>query len=326
MKFHWQRNMNKLRWLSLSLVFAVLVLIPFLHLYQTYEATHSYDYLSPGEKIIYNTMAALTRPFTDDPVNALDKFKGNTWSGNLFGIKISDPLAVLGQTFAGLTIYWPFVVTALIPLLITVLFGRIYCGWICPATFLYELTDNVGSWLKRMGLPITHRHLNHKLKYIILATLCILCAITGTMLFAAIYPPAIIGRELYFQIAAQGFGVGIVFFLFTLLFDLFVARRGFCRYLCPGGALFSLLGHYRLLRIQRHVETCNDCVKCTAICQFGLDPMRDDFGQECNNCSACIAVCPTDALTYQWQIKDVPFQGPGHLGHLYRRSSGTETS
>ncbi len=315
----WQRHLNKLRWVSLSLVFAGLILIPFLHLYQTYEATHSYDYLSSGEKYIYNTMELLTKPFTDDPVNSLDKIKGNTWSGNLFGIKISDPLAVVGQTFAGLTIYWPFVLSALIPVILTILLGRFYCGWICPATFLYELTDNVGTLLKRIGVPVSHRRLNHKLKYIILAVLSLLCALTGTMLFAAIYPPAIIGRELYFQIAAQGFGVGIIFFLFTMVFDLFVARRGFCRYVCPGGALYSLLGHFRILRIKRKVQACNDCVKCTAICQFDLDPMRDDFGQECNNCSACIAICPTDALMFTLNWKDSVYQGPGHLGHHYKQ-------
>jgi len=67
------------------------------------------------------------------------------------------------------------------------------------------------------------------------------------------------------------------------------------------------------------VENCNDCAKCNAVCEFGLDPLRDDFGQECNNCSACIAICPTDALTFAIRITDVPNQGPGHLGHQYAR-------
>ncbi len=317
---HWQRHLNKLRWISLSTVFAMLILIPYLHLYQTYEASHSYDRLTAGEKIIFDSMAVLTKSFTNDPVNDLNKFKGNTWSGNLFGMKISDPLAVLGQSIAGLTIYWPFVLTALIPVLFTVLVGRVYCGWICPATFLYELNDNLATWLKRFGVPISQRRLHVNLKYGVLIVGSLLCGITGAMLFAAIYPPAVIGRELYFGIAAQGFGIGIIFFLLTLLFDLFVARRGFCRYVCPGGALYSLLGHFRLVRIQRNVATCNDCVKCAAVCQFGLDPMRDEFGQECNNCSACIAVCPTDALDFKLQLKDITYQGPGHLSHRHRQT------
>jgi ferredoxin-type protein NapH len=98
-----------------------------------------------------------------------------------------------------------------------------------------------------------------------------------------------------------------------------VSRRGFCRYVCPGGALYSLLGRFRLFRIKRDVTQCNDCAKCNVVCQFGLDPLRDDFTQECNNCTACIAVCPTDALSFTMSIKDIPNQGAGHLGHEYKR-------
>ena len=98
-----------------------------------------------------------------------------------------------------------------------------------------------------------------------------------------------------------------------------VTRRGFCRYVCPGGALYSLLGHFRLFRIKRDVTLCNDCAKCNVVCQFGLDPLHDNFTRECNNCTACIAVCPTDALIFTASFKDQEFQGPGHLGHEYRR-------
>lgn len=316
---YWGRHLNKLRWVVLSSVFALLILLPFLHLYQTYEAAHAYDFLSPGEKFVYDSMEWLTSPFTSDPVNDLNMVKGTTWSGNFFGVKLSDPLAVVGQTAAGLQLIWPFIVTALIPVILTLLFGRFYCGWICPATLLYELNDNVGSWLHKFGLPVSHRRLDRRLKYAVLLVGVILCALSGAMLFAGIYPPAIIGREIYFGIAAGGFGVGMVFFILTLLFDLLVSRRGFCRYLCPGGALYSLLGRFRLVRIQREVAQCNDCAKCNAACQFGLDPLRDDFGQECNNCSACIAICPTDALKFQFTIKDQVNQGAGHLGHSYRQ-------
>jgi len=103
-----------------------------------------------------------------------------------------------------------------------------------------------------------------------------------------------------------------------------VSRRGFCRYVCPGGALYSLLGRYRLFRIRRIVENCNDCAKCNAVCEFGLDPLRDNFGQECNNCTACIAVCPTDALTFRIKIADDYNQGPGHLGKKYKQMNAQE--
>jgi ferredoxin-type protein NapH len=318
-RFLLRRHLNKLRWLCLSLVFAALVLLPMLHVYQSYVAAHAYDLLSPPERTFYDVMAWITQPFTDDPAADLDAIKGNTWSATLFGLQLSDPLAIAGHIAATLSVYWPFVLSAAIPLVFTLVVGRFYCGWICPATFLYELNTNVGLALRRLGLRVGNRRFDRRLKYLVLVAGLVFSALSGAMLMALVYPPAIVGREIYYGVAQGAFGTGIVFFVGTLAFDLLVARRGFCRYLCPGGALYSLIGRFRALRIQRDVAQCNDCTKCNGVCEFGLDPMRDDFGQECNNCTACIAVCPTDALHFELRINDQPAQGAGILGPLYRR-------
>ena len=313
------KHLNKLRWLSLSIVFAMLILIPLLHLYQTYVAAHAYDFLPPGGKQFYDVMETITSPFVVDPENQLDAVKGNTWSGTFWEVQLSDPLAVIGQVAGGLKLYWPFLLTALIPFFFTAVFGRFFCGWICPATLLYELNTNLGALLGKTGLPVGNKRYDRRLKYLVLIVGLLLAAASGSAIFAAIYPPAVIGREIYYAVALGGFGSGAVYFLMTLLFDLLVARRGFCRYLCPGGALYSLIGRFRLFRIRRIVENCNDCAKCTAICEFDLDPLQDRFGQECNNCTACIAICPTDAMTFYIAPKDIGYQGLGHLGRLYRR-------
>lgn len=313
------RHMNKLRWVCLLLVFSMLLLLPSLHLYQTFVAAHAYDLLSPSEQYFYDVMETLTAPFVSDPEHDLDMVKGTTWSGRFWGLKLSDPLAAVGQAAASLEIYWPFVATAAIPIILTVIFGRFFCGWICPATLLYELNSNIGALLRWAGVKTGGRKFDKRLKYLVLAIGLLGSAISGSILVAAVYPPAIVGRELYYAIAQGGLGAGAVFFALTLLFDLLVARRGFCRYLCPGGALYSLLGRYRAVRIRRIVESCNDCAKCNAVCEFGLSPWRDGFGQECNNCTACIAVCPTDALTFDIRLVDLANQGPGHLGRIYRR-------
>jgi len=52
--------------------------------------------------------------------------------------------------------------------------------------------------------------------------------------------------------------------------------------------------------------------------------MRAAYGQACNSCTACIAVCPTDALAFRLSCRDLPDQGPGHLGHIYRRGGATK--
>ena len=314
--FLW-RHLNKLRWVSLSLVFAMLVALPFVHVYQTFVAAHAYDLLSPNEVLLYDVMEALTEPFTDDPARDLDAVKGNTWSGTFWGLRLTDPLAALGQAAAGQTLYWPFLATALIPIAFTLVVGRFFCGWLCPASLLYELNSNFASWLRWAGLKAGNRRFDGRIKYAVLGLGLVLSALSGSVLVAAAYPPAVIGREIYYAVALGGFGAGMVFFLATLLFDLLVARRGFCRYLCPGGALYSLLGRYRLVRIRRIVETCNDCALCNVVCEFGLDPLNDKFGQECTNCAACIAVCPMDAMTFTIRPTDHPAQGRGNMSKGY---------
>ena len=71
-----QRHLNKLRWTVLTLIFSMLILLPFLHLYQTYEAAHAYDLLSPTEKSISDTMEWISKPFVDDPEVDLNNLKG----------------------------------------------------------------------------------------------------------------------------------------------------------------------------------------------------------------------------------------------------------
>lgn len=318
------RHLNKARWVTLTLVFALLVLLPYISLYQNYVAAHAYDLLSPAETRIYDAMEWITAPIVkSDPAKELNIIKGNTWSGTLFGLQLSDPLALVGQMAAQLEVYTPFLITALIPIAFTVLFGRFYCGWICPATFLYEIHDKLMWFARRAGFRVGGRRLDLRLKYLVLAVGVGLSVTLGTVVFSAIYPPAIVAREIQYWVTVNGIGAGAAFFVMTLLFDTLVARRGFCRYLCPGGALYSLLGRYRILRIQRIPHHCNDCTLCDQECQFGLEPMRDRFGQECNNCTACMAVCPTDALTFRLQLKDQPYQGHGHLAPSARRERAT---
>ncbi len=326
-RFVLRRHLNKLRWLTLAIIFSLLILLPLLHLYQTYLAANAYPLLSNNEKLIFNAMQSLTAPFTGAPESDLDNFKGTTWSGTLFGIQLSDPLAVLAGMSASFSVDAPFIISALIPVLLTLILGRFFCGWICPATFIYELNDNLGTWLRTLlgdrfgktGLLVGRHRFDPRLKYFVLAICIIITTAAGTVLISNIYPPAVIGREIYYLVVMGSFGIGFTFFLLTLLFDLLIARRGFCRYICPGGALYSLLGRFRILRIQRDVAHCNDCAKCDTVCQFGLTPMQDSFGPDCNNCSACVAICPTDALSFNTRTHDINFQGPGHLGNNYKK-------
>ena len=101
--------------------------------------------------------------------------------------------------------------------------------------------------------------------------------------------------------------------------DSLVAPRFWCRSFCPGGALYTLLGKFRIIHIKRDEKACTLCTDCNVICPMALKPMTDKTGLECDSCGLCIDVCGDRALKYQLKIIPEKKATEGKTENIYRK-------
>ena len=193
---------------------------------------------------------------------------------------------------------------AIIP--ITALWGRFFCGYLCAFGGMQELAAFVG---KKLGLPklcITPQadRIMRKVKYGVLAVLFVLW--TFSISYDFISPWSVFGQYSNFKGWSDLSGwltVGGQFLIAIIAFSLFV-ERGFCRYLCPLGGVFSLVSRGRLFKIKGNGR-CVGCGKCDSDCPMGVNVSTEAGGaipggavksSECIDCFRCVEKCGTKAL------------------------------
>ncbi len=93
---------------------------------------------------------------------------------------------------------------------------------------------------------------------------------------------------------------GVSAAILAVLFALeLVARRFWCRYLCPAGAMISLAACQPLLR-RIPAKTCKDCAECATACRMhAIDSATGHCADDCVLCMDCVAECPKDLVQFR---------------------------
>ncbi|MEV8468466.1 quinol dehydrogenase ferredoxin subunit NapH [Fluviibacterium sp. DFM31] len=241
---------------------------------------------------------------------------GTLAGSRTFGVlPLTDPLVLLQGMVAG---HWPEFTALLGAVIVLVAYGliggRVYCSWVCP---INPVTD-AAHWLHdKLGMPRGWQP-KRNTRFWILGAVLAASAISGTIAWELINPITMLHRGLVF---GMGFAWALVVAVF--LFDLVVARRGWCGHICPVGAFYSLVGARSLLRVSAvNRQACDDCMDCYAVCpeQQVISPaLKGKPGEtpiilspDCTNCGRCIDVCSVDvfAFTHRYDQRVVPLTEP----------------
>lgn len=244
--------------------------------------------------------------------------RGGSWSLELGPVSMTEPLAAAESIAARKRTSRALWIGLLIPLVAAIVLGRIYCSWVCPMGLLLEMTDKLRRALRWLELRPRDVQVSRATKYVLLVVGLGLSALVSLPVLGYAYPPALLGRELHdfvfglfdhAEMGAFGFWLGGLTWMSLVLLGIAVleitlSRRWWCRYVCPGGALYSVLGWFRLVRVQRNAAACTACGLCNKACHLGLKPMQDAMGPECDNCGLCISNCADDAIGYTVRARD----------------------
>ncbi len=181
--------------------------------------------------------------------------------------------------------------------------GRTFCSWLCPYHLVSEWTESLHVWLA--GRRIVKDHPLHRgTRTVLYFVFALLAAVTGYTVFETISPVGILSRAFIY-----GAGTALAWVAFLLVIEVFYSRRFWCRYICPIGLTYGIVGAVSPLIVKYEPEEClheRDCVKVCLVphvlemTKLGYaDDMRVTIGADCTRCGMCIDVCPTNSLKYE---------------------------
>lgn len=200
---------------------------------------------------------------------------------------------------AFLLVMIPFAATILI-------FGRSFCGWMCPfgglpevmvtgkkerwkLKFLKKRTDtanysyyaDIKEWVRDTKYGVLFASLLLAV-ILTLPIVCLLCPVLWLMYIPAFW--VIIG----------------LIFVFAILLPFMSKKRWWCQ-ICPLGAFLSMLNKVSFFRVRLDKNKCDKCFDCVNECRmYALTPdvINKTFkpNEDCIRCGRCIETCPQEAI------------------------------
>ena len=225
------------------------------------------------------------------------------------------------------------IVVVLALLLLTWIFGRVYCSVICPMGILQDIISRIAS--KRKKYRFSYSSAINWLRYGLLGIFCI--AFIGGVsfvvsllepysaygriasdLFAPIYQ-AINNVLAYFAERANSYAFyrvdiwikhipTFIIAVVTLIAVFILAWRNgrtYCNTICPVGTLLGLVSRFSIFKPRFNKDNCNNCGLCERSCKASCINSKEqkiDYSR-CVSCMNCISVCKKNSINYLPKLK-----------------------
>jgi len=195
-------------------------------------------------------------------------------------------------------IYSGTVVLLILTVVLAVLFRRSFCGLLCPFGTLQEVFAKIGQKIfkKRYIMPKKIDKPLRYLKYLILVLTVGMAWYSGTLWMSPYDPYAAYAHLSSVSGTIEEEPLAIVGFILLAitLIGSFLYDRFFCKYLCPAGAFYAIIGKVSPTKIERNDDLCLHCKACSKACPVNIDVVKAEkiTSTECINCNECVLACP----------------------------------
>ena len=182
---------------------------------------------------------------------------------------------------------------------IALLFGRLFCGWICPFGTLLEYLEAISPIKGRFTMPAELK--DPGLKYIVLAAFLFLALISSQTAFCEFCPAGMLfkGATGYVIPLSIPAFIGVFFIVFAY------GRKTWCSYLCPLGAFFGLFSKIHIFGIKAEKDKCVKCFMCNQVCPMDVLVVEKYISKgkkindgDCIKCMNCVDTCPRKILKF----------------------------
>jgi polyferredoxin len=190
-------------------------------------------------------------------------------------------------------IRWPSLILFGGVLIITYLFGRVYCGWICHLGALQEFIFKTSTF--KLFQSERSQKVMRSIRVVALIILVSQLLITGTNLYKQIDPFVV----LYNFYSDYFIGWILVAIVIT---SSFVLYRPFCKTICPVGLMLGWVSKVPGASVLGVNPNCNSCVLCNKNCLINAithdNKISSLDNQECIRCGECLGNCRKDAFAF----------------------------